>query len=360
MDDDLEEMFFGSKKKINELVTNLYATPKKDKKGNAATFQDPLPNVVQQADLLYMPEDDGYKYALVVVDIGSRMTDAEPLKNHDAASTLKAFKTIYGRKILKKPETMEVDSGSEFKGAVAKWFKDEGIYVRVSKTGRHRQQAIVERKNQQIAKALFRRMSAQQLLTGAVSKEWIEDLPKLIKILNTRSGKRKVKKLKNLPTAVGDSANLLFPETKVRVALEMPKDEITGKRLVGKFRTTDQRWSADVRTVKQVIIKPNSPPLYLLNGTVGKLKIDPVGYTKNQLQVIEENEKWPSPKVIRGKPTSGVPEKIMGKKTEKRRIYYHIKWRSGMITWEPATVFRVDKPQMVAEYEAALKQIKKK
>jgi hypothetical protein len=40
------------------------------------------------------------------------------------------------------------------------------------------------------------------------------------------------------------------------------------------------------RVIKEIIIKPNSPPLYLLDGNIGKKKFEPIGYTKNQLQVI--------------------------------------------------------------------------
>ena len=36
------------------------------------------PKAVLQADLLYLPDDKGYKYALVCVDVGSGYTDAEP------------------------------------------------------------------------------------------------------------------------------------------------------------------------------------------------------------------------------------------------------------------------------------------
>ena len=39
------------------------------------------PGYIYQADLLFLPNDEGYKYALVVVDIGSGLCDAEPLKS---------------------------------------------------------------------------------------------------------------------------------------------------------------------------------------------------------------------------------------------------------------------------------------
>ena len=41
------------------------------------------PNAIQQADLLYLSDDTGFKYPLVVIDLGSRLMDAEALKNRD-------------------------------------------------------------------------------------------------------------------------------------------------------------------------------------------------------------------------------------------------------------------------------------
>ena len=63
---------------------NLYKKPKKDKGVNMPHIHSNEINTVQQADILYLPNDNGYKYCLVVVDIGSRLTDAVPLKNKSA------------------------------------------------------------------------------------------------------------------------------------------------------------------------------------------------------------------------------------------------------------------------------------
>ena len=52
------------------------------------------PKAVLQADLLYLPDDKGYKYALVCVDVGSGYIDAEQLKERDATTVLNAYKKI--------------------------------------------------------------------------------------------------------------------------------------------------------------------------------------------------------------------------------------------------------------------------
>src|SRR5690606_29626929 len=102
----------------------------------------------QQSDLLFMPHDGDYRYILVVVDLGSRATDAEPLKAKTGKAVISGFKKIFKRGIIKTPKRMEVDAGAEFKGETARFLKSLNIWIRVAKVARHRQQALVERRNQ--------------------------------------------------------------------------------------------------------------------------------------------------------------------------------------------------------------------
>ena len=67
----------------------------------------------------------------------------------------------------------------------------------------------------------------------------------------------------------------------------------------GTFRSADIRWSVEPRVVKDVLIRPNLPPMYLLNGDIGKQHTDNIARTFQQLQVIEPDEKNPSSKYIR-------------------------------------------------------------
>ena len=87
----------------DEELFQLYKTPKKDK-GNSAPHidkQDIEPKAILQADLIYLPDDKGFRFALVCVDINTGYTDAEPIKERDAETTLKAFKKITSREPLK-------------------------------------------------------------------------------------------------------------------------------------------------------------------------------------------------------------------------------------------------------------------
>lgn len=357
-DSELEELFGLSKSKKkpkDKVVHNLHETPTKDKGVNAPRYQPMAANLVDEADLLFMPDDDGKKYILVVSDIGSRKVDAEPLATKENTEVLAAFEKIYNRGILKLPTKIDVDPGSEFQGAVKKWFTDKGIFMRVGKVGRHRQQAIVERKNQTIAKALFKRMAAQELLTHETSRQWVSDLPKLITVMNKLTAKNfKEPKLATTPVCTGPSCNLLDIGTKVRVQLEQPRDMVTGKVLAGKFRSTDLRWDPQIRIIREILLRPGSPPMYLLDGNVGKRNTEPVAYTKNQLQLVPENEQYPTKAIIRGTPTQYVIDKILGKIKIKGKIYYRIKWRGypeSEATNEPRSELIKDQPALIKTYD---------
>ena len=62
----------------NQKLYNLYKTPKKDKGVNMPRIEVFEENAVHQADILFLPHDGAYKYALVVVDAASGKVDAEP------------------------------------------------------------------------------------------------------------------------------------------------------------------------------------------------------------------------------------------------------------------------------------------
>lgn len=95
---------FGLETETNEnsLLNNLYQVPKQDKGPNMPHFQYPDAGQIVQADILYMPNDQGYKYMLVVVDNGSRLIDAEPMKTHNSKATVEAFTAIFKRKLVVK------------------------------------------------------------------------------------------------------------------------------------------------------------------------------------------------------------------------------------------------------------------
>jgi hypothetical protein len=324
-------------------IYNIYKKPKKDKRGETPRFYNFQDNNAHQIDILYMPTDHGYKYMVVVVDIGSRKTDAEPLKKIDSTEVLNAVLRIYKRGILKEPEKITIDSGSEFKGEFEKEMGRKGIIMKVALTGRHRQVGIVEKYNGIIARVLFMRMASEEVLTGEPSTEWVEDLPGVIKAMNKKYGRSPLTE-KDLLRQFNPDEELkqkIIPlNTWVRIQLDEPKN-ITGEKLHGKFRATDHRWSLEKYRVVNYVFDPIEPVLYQLSGQ----KLSPnqhVAYTRNQLQIVDTTEEDPPYKdVVRGnkKQELYIIREILDRKKLKGKTQYLIWWKGfpkSDASWEDA------------------------
>ena len=298
----------------NDLLANLYKTPHRERGSDMAHFQTLMPNTIHQADLVFLPHDHGYKYLLVVIDACNRKFDAIPLKVKESDVVAKAFKVIYEEhNILKFPKLMQFDNGSEFKGDVKDYFYNHEVDCRYAPTARHRMQGLVERLNQTIGTLLMKRMTSEELLTHQPSVKWVSDVGELIEVLNENRNKKfkemdlkkeskpDVKKPEKIdePIYTKESGNIIPIGTEVRTTLDYPIDVGTGKRVIGSFRSGDIRWSPKIRTVKEVLIRPNIPPMYLLDGNVGKQRTDTIARSFQQLQTVEKNEKPPSKKYIR-------------------------------------------------------------
>lgn len=340
----------------DQILYNLFKKPQRDTRINTPHIDDSdfPPNTIQQADILYLPDDSGYKYGLVVVDTVSRKCDCEPMKAKDSKTTLKSIQTIYKRGIISQPKTLQVDSGSEFKGDFAKYFFDRGINIRYAEPYRSRQQALAESRNASIAKPLLFRMTAEELLTGEASTSWTHFLPQVIKFLNERFEVKYKKPKKDQkidydkifgdPKCEGKACDLLDVGTTVRYQLDKPINLLDEKRLHGGFRLGDVRWSIKPTVIERLQIVPNQPPLYKVKGRTCL-------YTRNQLQVVSPNAKLP-PASVQHK---YIIEKIVGKKKIKGNVYYQIKWKSypeSQNTWEPRSELIKDVPQLVESYDS--------
>lgn len=335
----------------NEEHANLYLAPHKESKFERPRVLAWLPNAVQQADLCKMPEDRGYIYFLVLVELACRRVDGEPIKDKESTTVLKAFKAIYRRgRIIPPTHKIEVDSGLEFNNWLVRTFftYTVGVLIRFGQPGRHRQQCYAERAIQAIQKPLIQRMVAQEMLTGQESTEWVDDFYETVNAVD-RKWRR------DPPSVCLDSPKIsineeLLPEgTQVRVKLEDPIT-VLGKKLHGRFRTGDIRWHPEIRTIKKLTLSPGQPPMYLLNGPHGRLGVSRCAYTRKQLQVVPENEKAPPDSVIRGDPKYYVPEKILKQRIRKGKLEYLIKWKrypENRATWEPAKKIKEDAPGLV-------------
>ena len=325
---------------IEEMNRTLYKQPTPDKGKEKPTTQAYTPDSVQQIDLLFLPEDQGFKYALVLVDLGSKLSDAEPIKDKQPATVIKALDTIYGRKILKPPKVMESDPGSEFKGVFHEEMTKRNILHSYGKAGRHRQQATVESRNSIIGKALFERMSAIETITGQTNREWVKVLPKLIKLMNDNARKMPKKKAVSSdkqPVVTKENKQMLPEGTKVRIQLDNPEDIVHGSRLHGRFRASDIRWSPDVHVISQTILKPDQPPMYMVSLNGKKL---PVAYTRNQLQLVSGKDEPDAKKLdISDKQSDFQVKKILDKKIVNGKAQYLVRWYGYKDekdqSWEP-------------------------
>jgi len=104
------------KNKKTEL-NSLYKRPKQE--DILPKFQILQEAIIQQADILYITEDDGYKFILVIVDVYNKKLDCEPIKSlsQDNNEVFEGIKKIYERKNIKYPQFLSFDSGNEFKGS---------------------------------------------------------------------------------------------------------------------------------------------------------------------------------------------------------------------------------------------------
>ena len=260
-------------------LESLYKQPHTERKDEEPHFSVYKENYAQQADLLFLPSDNGFKYALVVVDDHSKKCDAVPLRSKDTDAVLKAIIKIYNRGILKYPKVLEIDSGSEFKGSFKLHFIEKGIKVHVGLVGRHRTQALVEMKNKYIGSIIHKIQAQAELDSGKTNRKWVSYLPEIIGEINKNLPKPKTTQENDFPIISKSNKNLLGIGENVRLLLDHP-EEISGKRLIGdKFRSSDIRWTRQVYKVKETILKPDSPPLYLTNK-------DTVARTRGQLQTL--------------------------------------------------------------------------
>ena len=335
----IEEFYNEIKKngKANTELNQLYKKPVPEKGLEMPKTQVFNKNTYYEADCLYMPDDNGFKYILVCVDLYDGTLDAEPLKELKPNVIVGAFGKIFKRNYLDYPVFLTLDKGSEFNSQIViDYFEKVGTTIKFSLTGRSRQLATVERANQKIGTILFKRMTSQELITGEPSKEWVDDLHPLVEVLN----KHKKKTLKvypdKLPLVDEFNGKLFKIGQKVRILLDYPINNTNNARLNGKFRSSDIKWTPQMYKITEVLLKPNYPPMYLTD------KNDNVGRTKNQLSKVRKNEKEPKAKFIRGNPEFYIPQEILNKRKVGRKEEYLVRWKGfdeNEATWEPSTIF---------------------
>ena len=308
------------------------------------------PNAVHQADLIFLPHDRVgkkiFKYALVVVDLHSGLTDAEPLQDKTAESTVRALQTIYRRRILDYPNRMETDPGSEFKGVFTKDLQQHNVEHRFGKKGRHRQQSVVENRNYAIGYALNLRMASLEQITGQTSRDWVSFLPTVIEAFNEQTLDKMSKAKPVDPADSGPRCDkkggceMLEEGSKVRVILEEPRDNVTDEMLHGKFRAGDKRWDDRIRKIYQVLVRPDQPVLYIVTEAESDTPAK-VAYTRQQLQVVKDNEPEPDARKLKISKSNKDfrVHSLQERRKNKNQVEFLVRWVGYPDkmdwTWEP-------------------------
>jgi hypothetical protein len=337
----LQQLGIIASNESNNKLTNLTKIPKKEPKSVMPHTTAFVKYAVEQADLLFLPEDDGYKYVLVVVDIATRLTDAEPLKTKNANDVKNALIKIYKRRILKMPKRIEVDAGAEFKGVFKTYFdKYTDVYSKIA--GRHRQQSVVESKNHLIGNTLNHRMLAEEINNEEASHSWVDILPNVIKLINQHYAHNPPNTADDLPIRTDKfSSAILDIGTPVRVMLDNPINYVDGSRLHGHFRAGDIRWENQIRHVTRLFLRPDQPPMYQVDSN------PKVAYTKYQLQVVRENEAAP---VAAGQKRFTISRLVKRFKKD-NKIFFRVLWGDGSFTNEPRAMLIKDIPVLIREFE---------
>ncbi|GBC31234.2 chromobox protein homolog 5-like [Rhizophagus irregularis DAOM 181602=DAOM 197198] len=289
---------------------NLYKKPLKEKSSERPQVVVWKPNATHQADLAEMPVDPkGFHYFLVVVEVAGKRVDAEPLKDKTANRVLNGFVKIYRRNRIKPPtHRIETDSGSEFTNDQVRDF---------------------------FLNSLGHRKDFRDVV-NKIDEIWQRNPPDI------PTGSPKVSK----------KTDLLSEGMRVRVKLDEPIS-VLGNKLHGKFRTGDIRWNPNIRVIKKMILSPEQPPTYLLDGPHGRLSVSRCAYTRKELQIVPENEYPPPDSVIRGQPERFVPERILRHRIRKGQDQYLVKWErypDTEATWEPADRLEEDVPALIRKF----------
>lgn len=257
-----------------------------------------------QADLVQLPDDEGYNYIFVIVNIATNNMDCEPQMTKTMLETSESLKTIYKRKVITNQiRFLQTDQGSEFKNELfTKFCSENDIELHFASTRRKNQMAKVEWMIGLLTKFLYKQMSVNSYADGNWNKKWVKYVVPVKDEINKYYAEkfdRKEQMLKyfQYQPYMNEIDNLIPIGTKVYPMLFKPVDVFDdGRRLFGNFRHGDFRFDLNNPCkIKEWIIRAGRPIRYLLETLDGttvydttftrrELLIDP----KEQAHTIEE------------------------------------------------------------------------
>lgn len=264
-----------------QAIYQVYFTPVR--KIQRPHFSIYKPNDAHQADLIFLPNDNGFKYALTVIDVASRFKEARALKSKNSVDVAAAFSDIYTKSPLTFPQKLMTDPGKEFMGAVKALMEKNGTTNRYGRVNIHRDQALVERFNRTLAERLFTYQTAQELKmeSGKYNREWAHRLEPVVKSLNNEVSRSinmkptdaiKMKEIKPIVPHTESSYPESYPELPGHPAPEILTDEIVRYLyLPGELendtrrRATDPTFSLDVHKIKSRFYSDINKDYYFLS-----------------------------------------------------------------------------------------------
>ena len=122
-------------------------------------------------------------------------------------------------------------------------------------------------------------MALEELKTNEENREWVKYLSDVVKAINNALPPPIIAPLADEPLANKNNEEVLAIGTKVRILLEYPINIVTGKKLHGVFRSSDIRWSKEIKTITDIALNPGMPVMYQI-GTEDFLR------TRHQIQVV--------------------------------------------------------------------------
>ena len=204
---------------IDDTYTKLYRRPTHPDQMTKVKDQIPLvEDYNYMADILHLPTDKfGFNKLLVICDIADDTFDIEKLKGESAEETLKAYKKIIQRGIIKVPyASILTDGGSSFKSVFHKYLYDNGVHQRVARVGRHHQLSNVDSLCRQLGSIFNGIMNKKEEETGKVSKAWTHAIDEVRGKLNNYRRSRGVKIPKDITTYEYPIFDNVVPKIKIK------------------------------------------------------------------------------------------------------------------------------------------------
>ena len=277
-----------------------------------------IPNQLHQIDLLFLPEDNGYRYALCLVDVASRYKAARALQTKEAEELLSNLKDIYENdEFLVVPKQLNFDRGGEFNNDMLKeWatpakedvrkskrktkskYKkvSEKVYLIMNEKGQHL--SLVENMNKQLSRLIFKDQVINELKNGKQNTKWVEKLQDYIDILNNRKTRLiGLKPIDAIQMDIVEQPKNDFKQTDkeryheigMEVRRLLNKDEVqdylTKQIKIERKRATDAIWSINTYKVVELFIDKNKLILHRIEDIETKKKFKNL-YTYFQLQPV--------------------------------------------------------------------------